>query len=246
MANKKTRRERIISKAEEVLLEKPDGVRYSELIRMLQESFPDFPRGTIHGTIWNLEQRIPGMVYKPGRGIFRHIKFRDVAIEEIKVIPEIEKINEEDFYEPFADWLVNELEECTEAKPLGGNKFKDKWGTPDVIGKKESRTFDIIKFQTEIVTAEIKIDTGNLIIAFGQACSYKVFSHKTYIVVPRSCSPDDISKIDSLCQIFGIGLVLFNENDINNPQFDIRVRPIKHEPDMFYVNKYMEIIKDFF
>ena len=43
---------------------------------------------------------------------------------------------------------------CTRAIPLGGNLFRDKWGTPDVIGKRESRISDIVKMPTEIVSAE--------------------------------------------------------------------------------------------
>jgi hypothetical protein len=37
-------------------------------------------------------------------------------------------VKEEDFYAPFADWLKNEIEDITHAIPMGGNKFKDKWG----------------------------------------------------------------------------------------------------------------------
>ena len=53
-----------------------------------------------------------------------------ILIEE----PINSKIEEEDFYEKFADYLVKELEECTKAISLGGNRFQDKWGTPDVLG----------------------------------------------------------------------------------------------------------------
>jgi len=135
------------------------------------------------------------------------------------------------------------MEECTKAIPLGGNIFKDKWGTPDVIGKRESRRSDIVQGPTEIVSAEIKADTKELITAFGQACSYKLFSHKSYMVIPKDSSQDDTSKADALCLIFGIGLVLFNNRDANDPQFEIRVRALKHDPDMFYVNKYMRLIE---
>jgi len=240
-----TRKEKIISKALEILKSNPDGVRYSDLIRKIRREFSDFPRGTIHGNIWNLETRVPNEVYKPARGIFRHISFREKEIvkEEEKPSLKIEKINEEIFYKPFADLLINELEECTKAIALGGNRFRDKWGTPDVIGKREPRRSDIVKTPTEIVSAEIKIDTKDLITAFGQACSYKLFSHKSYIVVPKNASQDDISKLDALCLIFGIGLVLFDNSNVNDPQFEIRVRPRRHEPDMFYVNKYMRLIE---
>ncbi|MBA7704863.1 hypothetical protein ES703_113685 [subsurface metagenome] len=66
-------------------------------------------------------------------------------------------------------------------------------------------------------------------------------------MIPKSSSQDDIARLDSLCLIFGIGLILFDSNDVTNPQFEIRVRAMKHEPDMFYANKYMKLIeKDLF
>ncbi len=189
---------------------------------------------------------MPAEVYKPARGLFRHITFKERELDEEKpaISPIIEKITEDDFYEPFRDWIVNELEECTKAIPLGGSKFKDKWGTPDVIGIREPRKSDIIKPSTEIVSAEIKIDTGNLIIAFGQSCSYKLFSHKSYIVIPSESPEEDIIKLNALCRIFGIGLILFDRDSPKTPRFEIRVRAAKHEPDMFYVNKYIKLIED--
>lgn len=240
-----TRREKIIAKAIEILKSSPDGIRYSVLVRKISQEFPEISINTIHGTVWNLETRVPNEVYKLARGLFRHVKFKEEEIseEERKIPPEIEKIREKDFYEPFASFLVNELEECTKAIPLGRNRFKDKWGTPDVIGKREPRRSDIVKGPTEIVSAEIKSDTRDLITALGQACSYKLFSHKSYIVIPKNSSQDDISKLDALCLIFGIGLVLFDSSNPNDPQFEIRVRPLRHEPDMFYVNKYMKLIE---
>ncbi len=139
---------------------------------------------------------------------------------------------------------MNDLEECTKAIALGGNRFRDKWRTPDVIGIREPRKSDIIKPATEIVAAEIKIDTGNLITAFGQACSYKLFSHKSYMVVPKDSPEEDIARLDTLGRIFGIGLILLDTSDPNEPQFEIRVRATKHDPDMFYVNRCMRLVED--
>ncbi|HHW42088.1 MAG TPA: hypothetical protein GXX19_13300 [Syntrophomonadaceae bacterium] len=241
-----TRKEIIQSKAVEIIKSNPAGIRYSELVNRIQESFPTFPKNTIHGTVWNLDIRLPDEIYKPARGIFRHTTFN----EEVgnKEDPENqsaeEKVKEEAFYQPFADWLVNELEECTKAISLGGNKFKDKWGTPDVLGIRKPRQSDIIKPPIEIVSAEIKLDTGGLITAFGQACSYKLFSHKSYIVIPKESSEEDKARLDALCRIFGIGLILFDSYSPNEPQFEIRVRANKNEPDMFYVNKYMKLVED--
>lgn len=237
---------RITDKAFELLEQFPKGLRYSELHAKISASDASFNSNTINGCIWNLDALFPDQVYKPSKGLFRLLKHKP-ADEEAEgpapVPPPVSKIKEEDFYEPFADWLTNEIEDVTVAIPLGGNKFKDKWGTPDVIGKRESRRSDIIKGTTEIVSAEIKTDTVQLITAFGQACAYKIFSNKVYLVVPSKSSDEDIDRLDSLCQIFGIGLVTFDATKPSTPDFRIMVRAARHEPDLFYTNKYMALIE---
>lgn len=238
--------ERIKVKAFELLQENPDGLRYSELVKFISESDEKLNRNTIYGSIWNLDSQFPEKVYKPSRGLFRLVEYKDPETDELKkeVQPkEAKKIKEEDFYEPFSNWLQNDIEDVTHSIPLGGNRFKDKWGTPDVIGKKESKRSDIIQAPVEIVSAEIKTETGQLITAFGQACAYKLFSHKCYLAIPKQSSQDEIARLDSLCQLFGIGLVLFDVENSNIPDFIIRVRPNKHEPDFFYTNKYMTKIE---
>lgn len=88
-----TRREKIISKAIEELKPNPNGVHYSDLARKIQEELPNIPINTINGTIWNLETHVPNEVYKPARGLFRHIIFREEEIseEEQKLPPEVTK-----------------------------------------------------------------------------------------------------------------------------------------------------------
>ncbi|MBW2663122.1 MAG: hypothetical protein JRD93_14285 [Deltaproteobacteria bacterium] len=238
--------EKIKDKAFELLKDNPDGLRYSELVKFISENDEKLNRNTINGSIWNLDSQFPEKVYKPSRGLFRLVEFKDPETDELRkeVQPkEAKKIKEEDFYEPFSNWLQNDIEDVTHSIPLGGNRFKDKWGTPDVIGKKESKRSDIIQAPVEIVSAEIKTETNQLITAFGQACAYKLFSHKCYLVIPKQSSQDEVARLDSLCQLFGIGLVLFNVENPNTPDFTIRVRPNKHEPDFFYTNKYMSKIE---
>ena len=236
----------IIDKALQILSNAPEGVRYSALVRTVHEALPHIPKNTVHGTIWRLDVTMPDKFYKPARGMWMHVKYRDGVQTEKGIEQQTpqEKIAEKHFYKPFADWLVNELEECTKAIEIGGNSFKDKWGTPDVIGIREPRKSDIIKFPTEIVSAEIKLDSASLITAFGQACAYWLFSHKSYLVVPATSAEDDLARLDSLARIFGIGLILFNVTDPKSPNFEIRVRAAKHEPDMFYVNRSMKLIED--
>jgi hypothetical protein len=238
--------QRILRRAVELLALYPDGLRYSELTRLIAESDPSFKPNTIHGNIWNLDARLSDKIYKPSRGLFRLVSFQDEATDQLReelITPIPPQVREEDFYAPFADWLVNEVEDCTTAIPLGGNRFRDTWGTPDVVGKRESKRSDILQAPVEIVSAEIKTETSQLVTAFGQACAYNLFSHKTYLVVPKSSPEDEIARLDSLAQVFGIGLVLFDVSNPEVPSFEIRVRPRRGYPDLFYANKYMKLLE---
>ena len=85
---------------------------------------------------------------------------------------------EEDFYEPFAEYLKNDLDEVTTVASFGGAGLKGKWGTPDVIGVYKSLASNLIKFPLEIVAAEIKIDPQTPVVAFGQAVAYRLFAAK--------------------------------------------------------------------
>ncbi len=44
---------------------------------------------------------------------------------------------------------------------------------------------------------------------FSQACAYRLFSHRSYLVVPKQAHADELARLDALCEIFGIGLVTF-------------------------------------
>ena len=243
-----TKKERITRKVKELLAVAPSGLRFSELVTTLKAAFPEDPHGTITGTVWNLNIRFPEEIYKPSRGVFRLTKFSTESSDEQPTLAAStmppKAIRESDFYEPFADYLTNELEECTKAIALGGNRFGAKWGTPDVFGILKSRESDIVKVPLEVVVAEIKTDTLQLITAFGQACAYKLFAHRSYLVVPRSSQPDDIGRLDALCVVFGIGLIIFDSDNRETPDFEIRVRASKHEPDSFYVNQNIRLIAD--
>ena len=244
---KKGKQASIREVALKVLFETRDSIQYGDLkkavMRITQAS-----DNSVDAAIWNLDALYPDQVFKPEKGLMRRIDAEDEIIEkETKSIetspPKANSISEESFYRPFADWLQFDMNECTKAIPLGGSFFRDKWGTPDVIGIKESQRSDIVQALTEIVSAEIKYDDTRLIEAFGQACAYRIFSHKVYLVIPDSSSKDDKQRLDSLCQLFGIGYVLFDNADTDEPNFIIRVRPQKHEPDLFYTNRYLKLIE---
>jgi hypothetical protein len=233
--------EMIRDKAVKLLKNNPEGLRYADLHRELMKSFPGTPINTIQGSSWDLHIKRNKEVYKPSRGLFKY-KFSqtDLKEKEIEMASDnndlFANFREENFYGPFANWLKNELGECNESLPLGGNFLWKKWGTPDVIGIYKPSTRDVIKFQPEIISAEIKIDPRDPITAFGQAIAYRLFSSKVYLVEPSTISPEDLDRIEALCILFGIGLILFDLS-LEKPNFQIRVRAQRFLPDMFYTNQ---------
>ena len=242
MSTKNTKREIILDKAVELLKNNIDGYRYSELIKKLEEIFPKIPSNTIVGSIFKLVDERSKEVFKPSRGLFKYKfsedKISDIETQKQKKSKQRSYINEGDFYQSFADYIENDLGECTKAIALGGNKLGKKWGTPDVLGVYKASNRDVIQFQPEIISAEVKIDNKDPITAFGQAISYRLFSSKVYLVIPNE-SPEDLDRIEALCILFGIGLILF-DLDKSKPNYNIRVRAQRHIPDYFYANKLAE------
>ena len=128
------------------ILEKaPKGLRFSEIKRQLKELFGDKIKET---TLTNylvqlrrdIEEGKVSEIVIPDKGVYIHRQFYG-GLEKRKPA----KVREEEFYPSFANFLVNDLMECTTAIPLGGNLFQDKWGTPDVIGVYKFSEIDPIK-----------------------------------------------------------------------------------------------------
>lgn len=67
-------REKIVKKVLEILEEKPDGIRYSELFRLIRDSLTDVPENTIHGMIWDLDKKTKDIA-RPERGVFILTKY---------------------------------------------------------------------------------------------------------------------------------------------------------------------------
>jgi len=171
-----------------IVNENPGGIRYSVLVEKIAQQTPETPKNTIYGSVWNLDTIFPNEVAKPSRGLFTPISRSGNEIAELgsteQIAPTGVKIKESDFYQPFAEWLKNDLDEVTEVASLGGAGLKSKWGTPDVVGIYKPLASNLIKFPIEIVSAEIKIDPQQPVVAFGQAVAYRLFSTKPYIAMP--------------------------------------------------------------
>jgi hypothetical protein len=232
--------------ARSIVAAKPGGINYSTLRQEISERSPETSKNTIGGAVWNLHEKFPREISKPSRGLFVPTGgARNEAVtvgNAEQVTPAGIRVSESDFYEPFAEWLKQDLDEVTAVAPLGGAGLKSKWGTPDVVGTYKPLASDLIKFPIEIVSAEIKIDPQAPVVAFGQSVAYRLFSTKTYIAMSTTITAEDQARLESLCMLFGVGLVLFELNK-DAPAFSIRMRAHRFSPDMFYVNEFAERLK---
>ena len=61
----------------EILKTAPQGLRTTQLINEIKKKLPDAHPKTINGTVWKLPTTRPEEVYKPIKGLFRHVSFRD-------------------------------------------------------------------------------------------------------------------------------------------------------------------------
>jgi hypothetical protein len=227
----------VLELARKILSESLDGIRFNELRRRILEIHPETNSNMIGAQIGLLHLKFPGEIIRPSRGLYKLAAGPRSEPPPNGVVSSA--VHEEDFYQPLADWLKDDLGEVTEAASLGGAAMGKKWGTPDVVGVYKPEASDLIKFQAEIVSAEVKIDPQQPVVAFGQAIAYRLFSAKTYIAMPNSMGEEDKDRLESLCMLFGVGLALF-DLDPKNPDFTIRVRAQRFSPDMFYVNQFAE------
>ncbi|GFZ94176.1 hypothetical protein [Sphingobium fuliginis] len=251
----KLNRKQIEDATRAVLERHPGGVRWAEVLKAVSAEHPETPFNSIRGATHHLFQRGDGIV-KIARGTYQLVRYADadaaetvaqdeaIAAEPVAIenaTTDSALLSEQDFYASFAEWL-EENDEVTDAGALGGSVLGGKWGTPDVIGVLKPRAQDIFKFEPQIVTAEIKAVPGQPVVAFGQAVAYRLFSHKSYIVVPRTTTSDDMNRLTSLCSIHGVGLVVFTLNR-ELPDYAVVVLPTIANPDMFYVNTMLDRLK---
>jgi hypothetical protein len=239
---KKLNRKEIRQLAKSIVLSKPGGIRSKALRDEISQQAPGTPPKDIEWEVWKLQATFPNEISKPARGLFVAVS-QDETGSTKQGAPVDGKIPEIDFYEPFAKLLRDDLEEVTEVAPLGGAWGK-KWGTPDVVGTYKPLASNLIKFDLQIVAAEIKTSPQEPVTAFGQAVAYRLFATKTYIGMPKTLAEEDKARLESLCMLFGVGLVLFELNK-DAPDFSIRMRAQRFSPDMFYVNDFAERLKKY-
>ncbi len=223
----------IREKARQIVANNKGGIKYGDIVDQVLVLSPETPKNTINGSVWDLHIRYPQEITKPSRGLFVPITGIPPSAERpLEPAAESPKFSEDVFYEAFAEWLKNDLDEVTDAAAMGGAAMGKKWGTPDVVGIYKPLASNLIKFPIEIVSAEIKIDPGQPVVAFGQAIAYRLFSTKTYIAMPTSMTLEDQSRLEALCMLFGVGFVLF-ETIPDKPRFQIRFAHRSSRPIYF-------------
>lgn len=234
------------------LHDRPEGMRFTELVDALHRNHPGRTAKAIGNDVVGLDRALPTQVFKPSKGLYMHCKFRpDEQLLSAQETPKsgsparrsAPHLPEHVFYSSFANWLRDDLEEVTQVIVLGGNTFRDRWGTPDVLGKFESRRSDVVKGMTVIVASEVKVDVSDLLKGFGQACAYRLFAHKSYLVIPQHTPTDELDRLEALCRMHGVGLVTFDARNSTHPSYRLLARPIKHEPDLSYTNRYVRLVE---
>jgi hypothetical protein len=228
----------IRSLARQLVLQRPGGIRYGELVEEIRRLHPDTPHGTVMGNINGLETAFSEDIAKPARGLY-------VARTGLPPTPPPpappNRVTEADFYEPFASYLKSELDEVTDAVSIGGSFAREKWHTPDVLGVYRPTSADLIRFQPEIVAAEVKIDPSQTVVAFGQAVAYRLFANASYLVLPRTIEPEERVLLFARCRLAGIGLVLF-DLDPAAPKFETELLAVSAPTDMFHTNRFAELL----
>jgi hypothetical protein len=234
--------EDIRAKAIEILgrPEYKEGLRFSILVNKIAEETKDNPN-TINGSIYNMPNEVPDKIARPQRGLFILKKnLSNLSEKENETSDKYsDAFTEESVYEPARDYLLGRAE-CTHAVVIGKNIFGKKWGTPDLLGSIRVNSDAVYQPPIEIIAVEIKGNNYSPVEALGQAMAYKLFAHRTWLVLPES---DDIERIEGIAMSANIGLVVFNYKN-GEFKFETLNRPITGNPDADEVNNIINILKE--
>jgi len=74
--NTKTITGRIYTTIFELLEAHPEGLRWTDLLKLIEKSDPNLHPKTINGCVWKLVEKYPDRVYKPEKGLFKLVKFK--------------------------------------------------------------------------------------------------------------------------------------------------------------------------
>jgi len=217
-----------------------EGLRFSKLVEMIVDDLKA-NSNTVNGAIYNLPNIMQDIVSRPQRGLFilkKNVGTILVKKEEVAA-KYSDTFKEQDVYEPAKEYLLSRGE-CTHAEVIGGSILGKKWGTPDIIGSIRVSTDAVYRPPLELVAIEAKGVNYSPVEALGQAMAYKLFAHRTWLILPET---DDIDRIEGIAKSANIGLVVFN---YKNKQFLFETlnRPTAGNPDAEEVNTMLVTLKE--
>lgn len=236
-----TKLEQVAEAAVELLRAAPGGLRYCDLVYQLGRRLPNHNSHMIQRAVGKLPQ-VCADVYKPWTGMYA---LRGVFDERFAPPPKRSVghgIAERRFYDSFAEF-IGALERCDRCVAVGGNSLGDLWGTPDVMGRIAARYRALVPYGDTFVAGELKTGMGMTMRAFGQACAYRLFAHCVYIAMPQATLPAELERLELLCRMFGIGLVVFNDDAPDKPDYRLLQRARPGWPDMAVLNDKAELLK---
>ena len=218
------------------------AARNSEVIQKVVELYPDTKPASAGSVLSDLKAREPELFAATERGWVALAEKGEEATVDEQVPDELSDPLEKDLYEPVKRFLLTD-EIVTRAEVVGSSRNNKKWGNPDLFGIIAPTASDLYKFGSEFVSFEVKRDLTQLIVAFGQAASYRLFSHQSYLVIPRDEKHAEYRRVDALCELFGIGLIDFVLAG-DEPTFRLRLRPRTQVPNPSYLNDFLAKLRD--
>ena len=69
--NPETKTGRVYELAFDILKKHPNGVRWAELNKLIEDADPSLHPKTINGCVWKMVEKYPDHVYKPEKGVFK-------------------------------------------------------------------------------------------------------------------------------------------------------------------------------
>ncbi len=237
------KKEKIRGKALEILArpEFKGGIRFNTLIKkVISETGEN--ENTCNGSLYNLPNEMPEKIARPYRGLFilkeNENFLKNVIEQNFERKPDTKSV-ESNIYQPARDYLLGR-EECTHAVVIGGNIFGKKWGTPDILGAIRASSDAVYQPPLEIIAVEIKDAGYSPVEALGQAMAYKLFAHRTWLILPDD---NELDRIEGIAISANIGLVSFSK-DGNSFSFVTLNRPSVGHPDFTEVNKILDELKE--
>lgn len=238
-----SKKETIRKKAFEILSrpEFKNGMRFTALVKKVASEAGE-NENTCQGSLYNLPKEFPDKILRPSRGLFilkENLNFLNEGEQNFEKKAD-DKLNENDIYQPAKDYLLGK-EECTHAVIVGGKHiFGKKWGTPDILGAIRASSDVVYKPPLEIVAIEVKDDDYDPVEALGQAMAYKLFAHRTWLILPEN---NDLDRIEGIAISANIGLISFTK-EASGFNFVTLNRPASGHPDFIEVNKKLEELKE--